>query len=156
MKSKTILLLSAAAIGGSLFFLKSKLDQYLQVVKNLQFKIKDVQVNIVDVQGEQIIFTADVELFNPTNISIEVPGEKIILRKMHFKSSSGKYLGTAVPNLSNLDMPANGTRLITNIPASAPFSAIGVSISELAGLAANPENLNITTEVEVFGKIITI
>ncbi|MBK5192981.1 MAG: hypothetical protein JJE07_07175 [Flavobacteriaceae bacterium] len=150
------LLLGAAAIaaGGFIYFGKDKYDKYNSVLTNLQFKIKSVKkVNMVN---GIVVFDADIEVQNPTNMAIDVPGNQILLKNIHFYSKSGAYLGIATPNIADIQLPANGSRLITNIPVKVSLKTIGNSFSEILGIVSNPKNLHITADIEAFGQSITV
>jgi len=154
MNIKLILGAAAVAVGGFVYFGKGKYDKYNSVLANLQFKIKGIKkLNMV--QGI-VVFDADIEVVNPSNIAIDVPGNQILLKNIHFYSNSGAYLGVATPNIADIQMPANGSRLITNIPVKVSLQTIGNSFSEILGIVSNPETLKVTADIEAFGKAFTV
>jgi hypothetical protein len=154
MNIKLILGAAAIAAGGFIYFGKGKYDKYNTVLTNLQFKIKSIKkLNMVQ---EILVFDADIEVLNPSNVAIDIPGNQILLKNIHFYSISGTYLGVATPNIADIQMPANGSRLITNIPVKVSLKTIGNSFSEILGIVSNPENLHITADIEAFGKSITV
>jgi hypothetical protein len=154
MNIKLILGAAAAAVGGFIYFGKGKYDNYNTVLANLQFKIKDIKK--LDLVNGLIVFDSDIEILNPSNIAIDVPGNQILLKKIHFFSNSGAYLGVATPNISNIKMPANGSRLITNIPVKVSLKTVGNSFAEILGIISNPKNLHVKADIEAFGKSVTV
>ena len=154
MGIKTILGVGALAIGGMVYFGKDKYNQYNGVLKSLQFKIKGVKN--IQLKNGNVSFDLDMQLVNPTATAIDVPGEKIVVKTLHFYTPTGKYLGDANTNLSNIDMPANGTRLITNIPVSLSLATIGNSFSEILTIISDTSVLKIKADMEAFGHSFTL
>lgn len=151
MIGKVILGAAAIAAGGLIYFGKGKYDK---VLNNLKFKLKNVKK--IDMKKGIITFEIDVELTNTINQAIDIPGNKITLKNLHFLSPTGAYLGVAHPNISNIQMPANGSRTITNIPVQLSLATIGNSFSEVLGVVSNPGSLQIKADIEAFGKSITV
>lgn len=154
MNLKTILTVSAVAMGSTLLFGGKKATNYMKVADNLQFGLKSV--NGIDLKDRNIVFKADVELINPTEISIDIPGNNLVVKNIHFFTQSGVKLGTANVNVSEITLPANGSRVITNIPVVLSMDAIGASFSEILSIVSDPKQLNIEAELEVFGKSFTV
>jgi hypothetical protein len=154
MRSKLILTAAAIAAGGFLYFGKGKYDNYAKVFTGLKFKIKSIKK--INMSSGIIGFDIDIEILNPSPTSLDVPGKQILLKKIHFYSKSGAYLGVAVPNISDISIPANGSRLITNIPVKVSLKTIGESFTEILGIVSNPNNLHITADIEAFGNQFTV
>lgn len=154
MGIKTILGVGALAIGGFAYFGKGKYDNYKNVLGSLQFNLKSVKN--VNLSGGNVLFNVDMELVNPTSTAIDVPGQQIVVKKLHFYSANGNYLGVATPNISNISMPANGTRLITNIPVKLSLATVGNSFSEILDIIGNTKLLQIKADLEAFGKSFTV
>ena len=95
---------------------------------------------------------ADVEVVNASNLNLSVPGNLITIKKIQFYTKTGKLIGTANTNLSNIAIPRNGTQLIQNIPVQVPISQALGSITDILDIMENTANLQISTTVEVFGK----
>ncbi len=151
---KTILSVAAVAAGGSLIFGGKKFGGYKNVIDNLQFNIKNIKG--VKLQGSEVVFDTDVEIVNPTATAINVPGELIVVRTLHFFTPSGTKIGVATPNVSNIAMPANGSRIITNIPARVSLTSVGKSFSEVLNVVLDPDKLKVTADIEAFGKSFTV
>jgi len=154
MSIKLILGAAAIAAGGFIYFGKGKYDQYNSVLGNLSFKIKNIKK--VKIVNGSITFDSDIEIQNPSNIGIDVPGKMVAIKNIHFYSQQGTYLGIATPNISDIQIPANGIRLITNIPVNVSLQTLGSSFTEIIGIVSNPDNLHITADIEVFGKSFTV
>lgn len=154
MNIKSILAVAAVAVGSSIFFGKNKYDQYSQVLNNLQFKLKNLKN--ISFNGGKVVFDVDIELINPTPVAIDIPGEKLVVKKLHFYTNTGKPLGIALPNLSNIEMPANGSRTITNIPVKLSLAEIGNSFSEILNIVLDPKQLKISADLQAFGKSFSV
>ncbi|MGB7841142.1 MAG: hypothetical protein WBL21_00015 [Salinimicrobium sp.] len=154
MKIKTILSLGALAATGVAYFGNGKFSKYQQVIKQLTFKLKNARN--ISFSGGNVQLKVDVEMINPTPTAIDVPGKLITIQNIHFFSLQGNNLGTATPNLSEISLPANGTRLVTNIPVTIPLSAIGNNITEIISILSDTSRLKITADIQAFGKQFTI
>lgn len=153
MNLKTILSLGALAATGMVVFGKNKLGSYKYALDSLEFevdKIKKLRFN------SEISFDIDLKIINPTTTAINIPGEQLVIKTIHFFAKNGNKLGVAHPNISNIVFPANGSRLITNIPVQLSLSQIGNNLSEVLDIATNPDNLLIGVDIEAFGKQFTI
>jgi hypothetical protein len=154
MSIKLILGAAAIAAGGFIYYGKGKYDQYDSVLKNLRFNLKNIKK--IKMGSGDITFESDVEIENPSNIGIDVPGKMVAIKNIHFYSLKGTYLGIATPNIADIQIPANGSRLITNIPVRVSLQTLGSSFTEIIGIVSNPDNLHITADIEAFGKSITV
>jgi len=150
---KTVLSLGALAATGIAVFSKDKYGKYKNVINNLQFKIE--KIKRVSFQNG-VTFDVDIKVSNPTSTAIDIPGEQLVIRTIHFFAKNGNKLGIATPNISNIQLPANGERLITNIPVQLSLSQIGENFSEILDIASNPENIILSLDVEAFGQAFTI
>ena len=151
---KTLLAVAGVAIGGGLLLGKNKFDEYRNVLNQMKFKIKSVK-GIKLISGN-VVFDVDMELTNPTDVAITVPGKKLVVKNLHFFTPSGKKLGVASPNISDIDMPANGSRIITNVPATISLDAVGSSFSEVLSAVLDPAKLKVTADLEAFGKSFSV
>lgn len=150
MNMKIILGAAALAFGSSVYFGKEKFNQYKGVLDNLQFNLKSIKG--MKLSGGKIIFNCDVELINPTNVAVNIPGENIVVKNLHFYTPSGVYLGVASPNIAEISMPANGSRIITNIPVFLSVDPIGSAFYEILNIVSDPDLLQIRAELLAFGK----
>jgi len=150
---KTVLSLGALAATGIAVFSKGKYGEYKNVINSLQFKIEKIKK--VSFQNG-VTFDVDINIINPTNTAIDVPGKQLVIKSIQFFAKNGNKLGVAQPNLSNIQLPANGSRLITNIPVQLSLSEIGENFSEILDIASNPKNIILSLEVEAFGQAFTI
>ena len=154
MNIKTILSLGALAATCAMYFGKGKFDKYREVADRLSLRLKNV--GSINFSGGNVLLKVDVELINPTATAINVPGEQITIKNIHFFTLTGQQLGTATPNLSDINLPAQATRTISNIPVTLPISAIGDNISEILSILSDTSRLKITADIEAFGKQFTI
>ncbi len=153
MNLKAVLSLGALAATGFFVFGKDKFSEYTNVLENLEMDIKGIR-NISF--NREISFKVDVQISNPTNISINVPGNQLVIKNLHFYTLSGKKLGTAYPNIADINLPANNYRLITNIPVSLSMAEIGNNLAEILDIIGDQDKLKIAADIEAFGKSFTI
>jgi len=154
MNIKTLLSLGALAATGAIYFGKDKYDEYSGVIENLKFNLKNV--HNLGFSGGNVTLKADVELINPTATAVTIPGKRITVKNLHFYSLSGKKLGVASPNISDISLPANGSREITNVPVVLDLSSITGNFGEVMEIVSNTNNLKIQAEIEAFGKSFTL
>lgn len=150
MNIKAILGLSALAVGGSIYLGRNKYNDYMTVLENLEFNMKSVRG--VKLSGTNIVFIVDMELVNPTPIAVNIPGKSILVKTIHFYTPNNVYLGVSHPNVSEITMPANGTRLITGIPVTLSLTSIASSVSEIISIVSNPDLLKTKTDLVAFGQ----
>ena len=144
-------MLGGIAAGAAYYFGKDKVKGYSQALENLDFNLKAVKNISFDGIGGMSL-KADVEVVNASNLNLSVPGNLITIKKIQFYTKTGKLIGTANTNLSNIAIPRNGTQLIQNIPVQVPISQALGSITDILDIMENTANLQISTTVEVFGK----
>ena len=155
MNIKTLLSVAAVAVGGSVLFGGNKYSKYRAVMENLKFEIKGVRN--VKLNNGIVSVDVDIDVINPSSTAINIPGNNLVIKTIHFFGPSGQKLGIAEPNISDINVPANGARRITNIPARISLETVGNSFSEVLTIMSNPqEHLKIATEVSVFGKSFTV
>ena len=97
-----------------------------------------------------------VEVVNPTTTNLSIPGKMINIKKIDFSTPSGKYLGTAFPNVNNIALPANSKQVIPNIPVQVAISDALSNFMEVIEVFSDTSKLRITTTIEAFGKEFTI
>lgn len=154
MNIKTLLMVSAAAVGGSLLIGGRKVGQYKDVLSSLQFNVKNVSG--IKFQSGNVVFNTDVEIVNPTNTAIDIPGNLLTVKTIHFFTPSNNKIGIAHPNVSNIQLPANGRKILTNVPTTVDLAMVGKSFSEVIALVTDPKKLIVSTDVEVFGQSFTV
>ncbi len=155
MNIKTILGVAAVTAVGSTLFGSNKVSKYGSLMENLEFEVKGARN--IKLKNGIVYVDVDLAVINPTPIAIDIPGNNLVVKKIHFFTASGKKLGIAEPNISDINVPANGTRKITNIPARISLVTLGNNFSDVLTIMSNPkENLKIETEISVFGKSFTV
>ncbi len=149
MNIKTILGVGALAATGMAFFGKNQLSGYKNVIKNLGIRINKVKEVTFD---QNVNFKVDIMVANPTPTAVNVPGNLINIKKLHFYTLKGEKLAEAVTNISDIVLPANGTREITNIPVTSSLEQLGNNIGDILNIALDSNQLKIAAEIEAFGK----
>ncbi|MDT0689382.1 hypothetical protein RM549_06265 [Salegentibacter sp. F188] len=152
MNIKTILSVGALAITGFSYFGKGKYDEYREVADRMEFNLKNVKIHN-PLQGT---LKVNVEIVNPTATAVTVPGNLITIKNIHFYTLSGKKLGTAKANISDISLPANSSREIQNIPVQLSLANIGNSFSEVLEIAQDTDKLKISADIQAFGKSFTV
>ncbi len=154
MNIKTLLTVGAVAFGGSLLMGGRKVASYQSVIDNMQVNVKGIRN--IDFKNGQILFNLDAEVVNPTNIAINVPGNSLTIKNLHFSTLSGAKLGIAHPNYSNLKIPANSSIIVPNIPARFSLVTMSQSFGEVFAILSDPQKLVVETDLELFGKTFTV
>lgn len=154
MNLKTILGVAAVAFTGSAIFGKKKISDLISLKEQIQFQITKLK-NIKYAAG-QVMFDVDLKIINPTTIAVDLPGKSLVLKTLHFFSPSGQKLGVSQANVSDIVLPSNGSRTITDIPTVVSLVAVGNSFSEVVDIVSDPKKLGIVADVEIFGKSFTL
>ncbi len=154
MNTKAILLASAVAVGSTYIFGNRKYRNYSEVLEKIEYNMKGVKN--IKIIGSTIGFDVDIELVNPTNIAIDVPGNRLTVKTLYFFTPSGKKIAEAHPNVSEISMPANGSRIITNIPTVVDLVAISGSFAETLAVVLDPDKLVTAADLELFGQSFTV
>ena len=148
-------MLGGIAAGAAYYFGKDKVKGYSQALENLSFNLKSVKnINFDGLGG--LSLKADVQIVNPSNLDLSIPGSMINIQQIEFFTKSGQLLGTANTNINNIAISAQGTKLLQNIPVQIPISQALGNISELLDIVGDSSNLNIATTIEIFGKQFTL
>ena len=154
MNTKAILLASAVAVGSTYIFGNRKYRNYSEVLEKIEYNMKGVKN--IKIIGSTIGFDVDIELVNPTNIAVDVPGNRLTVKTLHFFTPSGKKIAEAHPNVSEISMPANGSRIITNIPTVVDLVAISGSFAETLSVVLDTDKLVTAADLVLFGKSFTV
>lgn len=140
-----------SAVGYSLYHLLSKGKQVVQAYKNIETKV----VGVRNVKAGISTFTMDIDVLvsNTGGVSIDVnTGGLVTLTKVNLFSAKGTLIGTSTPGATNLNIPANGSQLIKNIPTSINSAYVLEALTDIN----NVKNVTTTIEIQVAGKTITI
>lgn len=154
MKIGTIIGVAATALTVAGYFGKKKITDITSLKDKIQFQI--AAFRNVKFQNGKVVLDVDVTVINPTDIALDVPGNNLVLKTLHFFSKSGVKLGDANANTSDLALPAKSSRLVTNVPVMIDLNAVGNSFSEVLDIVSDPANMKIVADVEIFGQSFTI
>jgi len=154
---KKILIISAVVLGAGFMFAKDKatklLTEYESVFK--QLKIKLGGISNVNYSNSQLTANVVLHITNPTAINLGVDTNNYVtLKKLLFFTESGKYIGEAHPNISNLQLPAQATTATPAIPVEVPINNNVFSIG--IELMTNSKNLQVKAVLEAFNQTYTI
>lgn len=137
MKTRTIVIVSGLAVLGIVALTAKK----VLVLKAVFDKMKIWPSNISNVKLNnftELSFNLDFMLQNPTNESFSLTGANIVKLKRVSVFKNGTYLGQAEINLSALNIPANSTVALNDLPFK-------VSITSILDDLANITNFDVTT-----------
>lgn len=140
-----------SAVGYSLYHLLSKGKQVVQAYNNIETKV----VGVRNVKAGISAFTMDIDVLvsNTGDVPIDVnTGGLVTLTKVNLFSAKGTLIGTSTPGATNLNIPANGSQLIKNIPTSINSAYVLEALTDIN----NVKNVTTTIEIQVAGKTITI
>ena len=129
------------------------LVKYQKVKESLgELSIKISGINNLKANFTQIRFNLSFVIHNPTNTHIGVNTYKLLSLKQikFYNKTNNAYLGTANVNFSNIQIPANQTLEIKDVPTVLPVKNI---LSNLKLFRGNiEENLLIKLQFESLGK----
>tara|TARA_B100000929_G_scaffold108284_1_gene85835 strand:+ start:814 stop:1281 length:468 start_codon:yes stop_codon:yes gene_type:complete len=154
MMLQKLLTIGGVALG-AWYFGKDKVQGYSKALDNISFNLKNTSNLNFDGNGGMQI-DVSVEVVNPTTTNLSIPGKMINIKKIDFSTPSGKYLGTAFPNVNNIALPANSKQVIPNIPVQVAISDALSNFMEVIEVFSDTSKLRITTTIEAFGKEFTI
>lgn len=145
---KLLLVAGAGLVAGAWLGGKNKYDQVQILMKHIRtFATK---LRGIDLEGNVFSFLIDVVVQNPTNIALDLPGGTVTLRKIHLYNPSGKKLGEALVNATDLDIPAGGEKKIEGVRVEVPLTES--AYQDLSPLLKDMDYLKMKAQVEVLGK----
>ncbi|GAA4274956.1 hypothetical protein U6A24_12590 [Aquimarina gracilis] len=152
---KKLLLLGGAAFLASTYFGKQKITEIRNVIDSLILRVNGIRNFKFDLTG--LNFDIDLNITNPTteNLNLQT-GNMITLRRLLFYTDQGEFIGQSFPNLTGIEIPANGTINIANLRTHIDTGNIGTLINNAIGLFIDPSKLQVKAEIESLGKLYTI
>lgn len=149
MKPTTKKILIGAGIGLAIvsYLAYEKINKIKEIFA--QIDIVPKAVRNLKISFSSISFLTDVLLVNRSNEALSVQGYFANLKRLNF-FYSGKYIGTAKPVVSEIEIPVNNELLFKNIPVELPASTILTNIVELSSFDFN--KLTVEAVIEVAGK----
>jgi hypothetical protein len=153
---KTKIILSALALGatGLVLFGNRQVSGMNHIIQNLKTDIKKIRLK--GVTGNNVRLSVDVDLINATSSSLNVPGKLVTVKTLRFFSPSGKYLGVADINLSNISIEANGVKTLQDIPVVISLRDITSSLPEILDIIKDSSTLVVKADVNAFGMDFTV
>lgn len=155
MISKKILLIGALLGGAGLIYSgRNKAGELNSLKNNLQVDLKKTKLK--SFSGGNIDLSVDVEITNPTAAGFDIPSNLVTIKALKFYTKTKKYLGVADTNITNLSIPANSTRVVTDIPVTIPIMSLANSLSEVLDIISDSKNLVVTADVNALGFDFTV
>ncbi|WDO13049.1 hypothetical protein MH928_17220 [Flavobacterium sp. WW92] len=147
MKTKTILIGLGVAVVGLAILGAAKVKNLADIFDKMSIKPVGIRkISFLNLSSTK--FNLDVRLVNPTNQAFSVNGVVATLTRLviYYK---GKYLAEADLNISEIEVPANGSVVISDIPVTADNLAALEVLFDFGNL--NMKNLEITATVSALG-----
>lgn len=142
---KKLLIYAALMYGG--YTLLSKKNQIEDLKGNLKIKPKNIR-NLKFVPGAISLLT-DINLTNNSDMDFSLNSFGTIkLTKITFFTSGGELIGTAYPNITNIQIGPHSNVLLPNVPATINTQNVGSLISQIL---LNPGEYETVTEIEILG-----
>jgi hypothetical protein len=114
-KTRNILIVSTLLlIGVGVFFVKRKTNQAFTIMENLQ--IKPIRISNIKLKLNNISFNLDLELFNPTNESLNINTFGLASLTRITLYYNNIFLGESNVNQENFFINENSSTIIKNIP----------------------------------------
>lgn len=143
---KNTLIVSGLLLGAVALFAYEKIERLKRVFENLIIRPKNFRE--LKVSLTNISFVVDLLITNPTNENFDVSGYVATLRRVNF-FYNGNYVGTAKPQISEIDIPAKNQLQLNNIPVVLPAKAILQNIMEITAFDLN--KLSVEAVVSIAG-----
>lgn len=149
MKSTTKKILFGAGVGLVIlgYMAYAKIEKIKAIFDKID--IKPVAIRNLKISFSSISLVTDILLKNTSNEDLNIKGYLVSLKRLNF-FYSGKYIGTAKPTLSEIEIPANNELLFKNIPVELPPSTILTNIVELSSFDTN--KLTVEAVIDVANK----
>lgn len=144
---KKTIIIGSLIIGAVFAFSAQKYNDLKRVFEQLTMKpknIRDLKVSL-----SNISFVTDLLFTNPTNEAFDVSGYIATLTRLNF-FYNGKYVATAKPTITDVNIPAKNQLEINNIPVVIPAQSVLDNLQEIMSFDVN--NLSVEAVIEVAGK----
>jgi len=154
---KNILIISGLLFTAGVLFAKDKatavIANYEDVFKQLQIKLAGIKN--INISNGMLTANVSLQISNPTTTDLGVDMQNYVtLKKLLFYTESGKYIGEALPNISNIQLPANQTITTPEIPVLIPLNTNAITIG--LELLSNSKNIQVKAEIEALNTTYTI
>ena len=156
---KTGNIIAIAGIGYVLYEIgKEKYNDFSLGFKDsldmIEYEIQGVSnVDISFSQKPKVTFNMDLKVINPSETDFTASGGGLInLKKIDVLSQSYNLLATVKPNMTELDLPPNGSTVLEDLPVEIPVSKLGNLLdSFITGLDVDKNQFNLRLKVVVAG-----
>lgn len=137
-------LLKYAAIAGAGYWLFKTYGKAKNIYNNVTAKV--INVEKIRPSIKEINFSMDILLANPTDepLNINTYGAAT-LSEVIFYDPQGVFFGTARININSLSIPAQGSQIITDIPATMPTDKVLALLPNIQNLKNFTTKLKFTT-----------
>lgn len=135
MKARTVLIVGGIAALGIIALTVNKVLVLKDVFSKM--KIWPSDISNFKITLSEISFNLDFMIQNPTNESFAVTGASIVRLKRVTAFKNGVYLGQAEVNLAEIEIPANSTIKLENLPFK-------LSLQSVLNNLANITNFDVT------------
>ncbi len=148
---KKILVVGGIFALAATYFGKQKVTEIRNVIDKLLMRVNGIHNFKMDTAG--VRFEINLNITNPTNQALSlVTGNMITLKRLLFYSNTGEFIGESYPNLTGIEIPANGNINIPNLKTSIKTANFGNLINNALGVLINPSKLKVKAEIESLGK----
>ncbi len=141
----------AAILGAVYYFGKNKAKDFKVFYKNL--KISLLGLSNIGWKNGKITLDVSLKFANNSDVDFSLStGGALTLNRIFFYSKAGEKLGVANLNMSHIEIPANGSLILKNIPATVPITEIEDFFGTALSIFSNIDNLKIKLEITALGK----
>jgi len=151
MKGSTLLIVGGLAIAGILAFTANKVIVMKAVFDKM--KIWPSNIRNFKISLTEISFSLDFMIQNPTNQNFSVTGGSLVKIKRVSAYRNGKFIGVAEVNLKEIDIPAESTVNLDNLPFKISIQNVLDNLATISDftVASLMTGLTIQAAVEVLG-----
>jgi len=151
---KKIILISSLILASGFFLSKEKVKNLIADYESVfkQLKIKLAGIRDLNIANSQLTARVILNITNPTSTDLGLDTNSYVtLKKLLFYTGSGKFIGTAYPEINNIQLPAGKILTTPEIPVIVPIVP-----DVLLELALNSKNLQVRAEIEALNTTYTI
>ncbi len=151
---KKAIIISSLLVASAFFLSKEKVKTLLAEYEIIfkQLKIKLAGIRELKIANKELKANVILTITNPTTTDLGVDTNSYIaLNKLFFYTENGKFIGTAYPEISNIQLPAGKILTTPEIPVIVPISP-----DVFLSLLINSQNIQVKAEIKALNTTYTI
>lgn len=152
---KRALVYIGIAAAGIAYIGRNRLGIVSNDLKEIQVRVSSIKVKGFNLQSINLLAT--VGITNPTGRDININSLGLVtLDKIEFFDKQGQFLGVGYPNITSLNVPAQDTIEVTNVPLQISVKNIGPVINTLIAAFTNTGEVTTKTTLRTPTGVIVV